>query len=117
MDAHRVSVAVAHQEGYYVNGSIPQTANNPGDLRLGDMGFGTMGERITVFPNSTEGWKALDRQWERILGGKSPYYPLTMTWAEAGMTYSGGDPNWAKNTAQMLGVPESITLAELAAHP
>jgi len=113
MDVNRIGIAIAHAEGFYVNGSIPQLANNPGDLRLGDVGYGTLGEGITVFKDADEGWTRLFHQVERMLTGKSPYYPPTMTLAEMGMTYSGGDPNWAKNVAAALGVSENITLAEL----
>lgn len=115
MDAHVLALAIARAEGFDVEGSIPQRANNPGDLRIGDRGLGMLGEGITIFPTVEDGWDALDHQCGRILSGKSPYYRPQMTLAEMGMTYSGGDQDWAKNVAAILGVPESITLAELAA--
>jgi len=112
MDVNRIAVAVAHAEGFFVPGSIPQRASNPGDLEEGDRGYGTL-EGKTIFFNVADGWAALYTQIERMLSGKDKLYPATMTLAEAGMRYSGGDPNWAKNVAGALGVDESITLAEL----
>lgn len=114
MDVNRIAVAIAHAEGYYVNGSIPQRANNPLDLELGDIGYGTI-EGKTIFLNAILGWQAGYNQVTRMLSGKDDLYPATMTLAEAGLRYSGGDPNWSKNVAAALGVAESITLAELDA--
>lgn len=114
MDVNRIAIAIAHAEGFYVKGAIPQLANNPGDLKLGDVGYGTLGEGITVFQTSDLGWNALFHQVGKMLAGKSPYYHLTMTLAEVGMKYSGS-PDWAKNVASALGVAETITLGELDA--
>jgi hypothetical protein len=112
MDVNRIAVAIAHAEGYYDNGSIPQRANNPGDLELGDIGYGTI-EGKTIFQNAILGWQQLYKQIGFMLSGTDPLWPPTMTLAEAGLKYSGGDPNWSKNVAAALGVPETITLAEL----
>ena len=112
MDVNRIAVAIAHAEGYYEQGSIAQRANNPGDLELGDIGYGTL-EGKTIFLNAILGWQQLYKQVERMLSGKDDLYPATMTLAEAGLKYSGGDPNWSKNVAAALGVAESITLADL----
>ena len=112
MDVNRIAVAFANAEGFYVPGSLPQRIHNPGDLEEGDRGYGVL-EGKTIFFNDADGWAALYTQVERMLSGKSPLYPPTMTLAEAGMRYSGGDANWAKNVAAALGVDESITLAEL----
>lgn len=115
MDAQTVAKAIATAEGFFVQGAIPQLANNPGDLRLGDVGHGMLGEGITVFGNVEAGWAALHTQVQRMLTGRSLYYKPQMTIAEVGLKYSGGDPNWGKNVAATLKVPESMTLAELAA--
>lgn len=117
MDAKIIAEAWAREEGFYVAGSIPQRANNPGDLELGDIGFGKLGEGVTVFDSAAAGWNALYAQIARMLTGKSHVYALDMTLAQVGLEYSGGDPNWSKNVAALLKVPETITLAELAIAP
>lgn len=114
MDSKTIAQAIARQEGFYVAGSIPQRACNPGDLALGDQGYGLLGEGITVFPSVQVGWNALLREVNLMLTGKSHAYTLDMTLAEVGLKYSGGDPNWGKNVAEILGVSETITLAQLA---
>lgn len=116
MDTDTLAQAIARAEGFYVAGSIPQRANNPGDLEVGDVGHGKLGEGITVFANPQAGWQALYHQVDRMLLGLSKVYLPSMTLAQVGMKYSG-DPNWAKNVAEALGVDESITLAQLAALP
>ena len=63
--------AIAKQEGYYVEGSRPQRNNNPGDLLFcpESQHFGaTHGDpRFAVFPNTSTGWKALQR-WLSVEG-------------------------------------------------
>lgn len=114
MDYKRVAAAIARAEGFYVAGSISQRANNPGDLELGDLGHGKLGEGITVFADVDDGWDALYHQVRGMLDGRSHVYTQKMTLAEVGMKYSG-DPNWAVNVAAGLDVPTTITLERLAA--
>lgn len=110
------AIAAAHEEGYYVNGSIPQKCNNPCDLELGDIGYGTF-EGKTIFATSDDGWAAADRQFGGMLSGMSHIYTQDMTLEEAGLKYSGGDPNWAKNVAAMLNVNVTVTLRMMAEMP
>jgi hypothetical protein len=114
VNAHTIAVAIAVAEGFYVKDSIPQRCSNPGDLELGNLcDLGTIDGK-TIFPNATIGWQYLERQVEKMLSGRDLLYPATMTLAEVGLKYSGGDPAWSKNVAETLSVPETITLAELA---
>ncbi len=106
--------AIAQAEGFYVAGSIPQTANNPGDLEVGDVGYGTLGQGITVFGSVNDGWEALANQINLIVSGQSSNYSPTETLAQVGATYSGGDPNWANNVASILGVSVNTPFASLA---
>ena len=72
--------AIATAEGFYVDGSIPQRAHNPGDLVLGDKGHGTLGaEGITVFQDDATGWAALEHQLDLIKKRQSHVYLMTMT--------------------------------------
>jgi hypothetical protein len=109
----KLAMAIAVAEG-----SNPAW-NNPGDLTGVDSGsFRTNGtansEGVWLFDNADDGWSALFAIVDRWLRGKSVVYHLTMTLEQVGMKYSGGDPNWAKNVASSLGVPQTTTLADLA---
>ncbi len=111
--------AISVAEGFGQPEAIPTLGNNPGDLTGGDTGsFQTMGvmnaEGVVRFTNIDDGWTALYMKVNRMLSGKSLVYPLTLTLEQVGLKYSGGDPNWSKNVAEYLGVPEKTTLAEIA---
>lgn len=106
--------AIAQAEGFNVAGSIPQRANNPGDLEVGDIGYGTLGQGITVFGSVDDGWAALANQINMIVTGQSSYYSPTESLAQVGATYSGGDPNWANNVSSILGVSVNTPFASLA---
>jgi hypothetical protein len=64
--------AIAHQEGYYVVGSLPQRNNNPGDLRHGNAEVhpDNQPDSVGSFPTPELGWAALNRQL-RIDGGRN----------------------------------------------
>lgn len=105
--------AVARAEGFGIPGAIPTLANNPGDLALGDLGYGTLGNNISIFPSTQAGETALQNQINAMANGTSKYYSPNETLAQAGSTYSGGS-SWATNVAKFLGIPTSATLAEAA---
>lgn len=109
-----LAAAIAKAEGYGTPGAIPTVANNPGDLALGDQGYGTMGAGITVFPDLSSGIAALENQVTKMTTGTSHVYTPDETLADAGNTYASGDSNWASNVASALGVPTSTTLGSLA---
>jgi hypothetical protein len=109
-----IAKAIARAEGFYVQGSVPQRANNPGDLKEGDKGYGLIDDK-TVFPSPGQGWNALYAQVQAILDNRSKYYNSGMTIAEIGMVYSGGDPNWAQNVADTLGVDTETPIGQVSA--
>lgn len=90
---------------------------NPGDLTYA-FGFPTKGvadsEGVLVFCDAEQGWEALYQECSLMLNGRSHVYKLTDTLQQVGQKYSDGDPNWAKNVAEFLGVPETTTLQELS---
>ena len=108
--------AIANAEGFNVAGAIPQQANNPGDLVLGDVGYGTLGsQNITVFGSVNDGWAALANQINLIASGGSSYYSATEPLAQVGTTWSGSsNGNWANNVASYLGVSVNTPFASLA---
>jgi hypothetical protein len=98
--------AVSVAEGYGVSGALPTRNNNPGDLESGGS--------VTSYPDPQSGWDALTGQLEAIVNGTSSVYSPNMTLAQVGNIYAGGDPNWAANVAQQLGVSTDTPIGSLA---
>lgn len=97
--------AIATAEGFYVAGSIPATYHNPGDLKLGDVGFGVGPTGITKFGSDDQGFAALYAQLERIANGTTHAgYTLDMTFEDMAIKWAEGDHNWAVNVSASLGV-------------
>jgi len=92
--------AIARAEGFTVNGTIPQRANNPGALKLA--GWPTI-NGIAVFDSIDQGWAALHNQLQLIIDGRSRFYTLDMTIKQMGDTWEA-DPGdaWANNVAANL---------------
>lgn len=107
-----LATAIGNAEGYGVPGAIPTVANNPGDLVLGDQGYGTMGSGITVFGTVQQGWDALTNQLTKIANGTSANYSPDESISQIGETWAGGGP-WASNVAASLGVTPSSTFASV----
>jgi hypothetical protein len=112
------ATAIAKAEGFYVDGSVPQRAKNPGDLTDdGDVGngfietSGPMGAKITIYSTVEDGWAALVKKVARMLNGASHVYTLDMTILEVGIKYAGSS-EWARNVAATLGVRTASTLAD-----
>lgn len=111
--------AVAHAEGYDVQGSAPAKLNNPGDLSPGDEhGFATAGAAefhggsyVIHFATPTDGWSALYAKFSNIAADISTVYQPDWTWEQIGAKYAS-DPNWPNNVAAALGVDPSSTLAD-----
>lgn len=115
----RFAQAIAHAEGFYSAGSLPQRCHNPGDLSLGDRGLGTArssgfgASDITIFGSDEEGWQHLYSEVHGMLSGSSHIYRPQLTLAEVAIKYAM-DAAWGVNVAARLGVPVTITLGELA---
>jgi hypothetical protein len=108
--------AIGTAEGFGVPNAIPTLANNPGDLEIGDIGYGTMGQGITVFPDAQSGTNALNSQLASIFNGNSNNYNPNMTIAQMGQTWAGGgqgSTNWSNNVSNSLGASPSSTLSSL----
>ena len=94
--------------------------NNPGNLELGDIGYGTWqaagGQQITIFPTLAAGQAALENQINKIASGTSTAgYNPSMSIAQVGTIYSGSsNGNWANNVASALGVTTDTNFASLA---
>ena len=118
-----IAQAIATAEGFYVSGSIPQTANNPGDIAdngvtqwTGDTGqriTSANGAQIIVFDNITDGWNALYGLIGAILAGEGSYSGAS-TLQQIGEIYSGGSQAWVNNVASTLGISPSTNLSQWA---
>ena len=97
----------------YAEGANP-AYNNPGDLKLGDVGYGVAPNGVTIFSSLQDGANALQNQVNLMLSGNSAYYDPNQTIEQASSIYANGDPNWAANVAQFLGVTPQTTLAQAA---
>ncbi len=99
-----VAEAIARAEGFYVAGSLPARANNPGNLKIGDRGNGVI-EGKTVFATVQDGWSALYRQLDLVRIGKAKFLKPTDTWREFARTWVGtaDSENWAANVTNRLG--------------
>ena len=107
----RFAQAIATAEGFFVNGSIPQKNNNPGDIMQGG--------QYVVYSAIADGWQALYAQVYKMFFGGSLYYNSGMTISQVAYYYAdgGNDPsgaaNWAQNVAKYLGVTPDTTLDSL----
>ncbi len=109
----KIAQAIAKAEGFYVAGSVPARANNPGDLKLGDTGNGTIDGK-TIFPDLNTGWQALYHQVGLMISGQSNYYDSSMTWRDIANTWVGTTDanNWMLNVVTALGVSPDSTLGD-----
>lgn len=105
--------AIARAEGFYVPGSIPQRAHNPGNLKLGEP---SIAGGITVFDSDDLGWAALYRQLSLIVTGRSRYYSLSMSIADMGRIWTATVAEqgaWSQNVASALGVSVATPLSQV----
>lgn len=107
----RFSEAIATAEGFFVDGSLSQRNNNPGDIMAGG--------QFVAYKSISEGWQALYDQVYMMFYGGSSYYNPSMTIRQVGYLYADGqhDPtgaaNWAQNVANVMGVSPDTTLNSL----
>jgi hypothetical protein len=114
--------AVALAEGFFVADSLPARCFNPGDLELGDRGWGVeQGKTIYVkadwqadINDHTDGCSALRREWIAILSGASHEYNLRMKFIDLAMRWTDNDnPGaWAKIVCANLEVDPTATIEE-----
>jgi hypothetical protein len=109
--------AVAHAEGFYRKGSIPNRFHNPGDLKArpgekypGQVRIGKGGH--VIFRSDAAGWAALYHQIDKALAGESHFYRQDMTISAVAKRYAANYRLWARNVSRALGVAPSTTLEE-----
>ncbi len=112
--------AIGTAEGFGVAGAIPTNANNPGDLSLGNLGQGTLGNNISVYPTPQAGTNALGNFLSNIFNGQNPNYSPTMTIGQFADTYvngpsggtTAGSQAWASNVASSLGASTDTQIGQ-----
>jgi hypothetical protein len=122
--ADALAKAIAKGEGFGVPGALPTRINNPGDMELGDRGWGTEAAK-TVYEKAdwnadlkdkTDGCSALRRECFAILSGASHNFETSWTFLELAKEWTGGDnPNaWASIVCQELKMAIDSTLESYA---
>lgn len=111
-----IAAAIAHAEGFGQSGAIPTRANNPGDLKLGDLGNGAINGK-TIFATAEDGWNALRKQIGLMASGGSDYYQPTDTWRRIAQVWVGTSdyPNWMNTVTSDLDVEPDSTLEDYLA--
>lgn len=107
--------AIAKAEGFGANpNNLPTRNHNPGDLEIGDIGYGT-DQSKTIFPNDVAGWNALYKQVELIMNEESKAgYSLNDSIQTFAARYTGGDHSntYAFAIASHLGIDVNSTLGD-----
>ena len=115
----KIATASARAEGFFVSGSLPARCHNPGDLEIGDVGFGEDNGK-TKFKDDNDGWMRLRHQWDLILGGLSHAgYRLSDTIWQVAVRWTGNDgaSDWARSVAHDLGLSVTNTLQDYLNQP
>lgn len=114
--------AIAEAEGFFVPGSIPAKAHNPGDLTQGDFGdtgvylTSSSGVQIIVYPDDQTGWNALYEKLQNIANGTSSVYSPDMTIAQfAAKWTTTQQSSWADNVASSIGADINSVIGGLLA--
>jgi hypothetical protein len=120
-----MAAAIARAEGWGVPDTLPTRCCNPGDLELGDRGWGVeQGKTIyqkTDFgadlQDKTDGASALRRECLAILSGASHIYQTTWTFLQLAQEWTGGDDalDWCRTVCEALEVSQDTTLASYSA--
>jgi len=109
----QLAQAIAKAEGFGPPTNLPTRINNPGDMCLGDRGYGVQSGK-TIFPNVADGWAALTRECYLMLTGESHLYNPTKTFLQVATLYTGGDAAeaWATIVSGALGLTPQNTLED-----
>lgn len=120
--ATKAALAIATAEGAFVEGSLPARIFNPGDMELGDRGWGVEQGKTKYLKadsgadieDQTDGFSALRREWRAILTGASESFPITFTFAALAFRWTGGDKPgaWCKIVTDKLNVNPTDTVED-----
>jgi hypothetical protein len=109
---------IARAEGFYKPDSLPARIHNPGDLEIGDRGYGVQAGK-TCFPDDRTGWNWLHGEGTLMLSSmqtrhRSRIYTLDMTWLQVADHWTGHDnpEAWAEIVSAACGAQPFNTLQE-----
>lgn len=120
MSLNSLAQAIAQEEQGLVNGSlnsntVGMSANNPLNLEMGDIGYGTAtaagGQQLTIFASLQDGWDAATNMLNKDVSGNSSIYSPNMTLQEYMNTFTGGNQNAGNTVASILNVPSSTPIS------
>lgn len=120
--ADTLAPAICKAEGGDIVGTLPYRCHNPGDMKLGDRGWGTENGK-TIYQKAdfgadlqdkTDGASALRRECLAILSGASHIYSPSWTFIQLATQWTGGDnpEAWCRIVCEQLGVTPSTTLRQ-----
>ncbi len=110
----KIAFAIARQEGFFKSGSVAMRAKNPGNMKVGDRGLGTI-NGITVFANAEEGWMRLRIQVASMLSGTSVNYKPWFTIRDVSKVWTATEQaEWAQNVARFIGVSPDTQVKDIA---
>lgn len=118
----KLAKAIATAEGAFIPDSLPNRTHNPGDMKLGDRGYGVEQQK-TVYAkadfsadikDTSDGASALRRQCTAMLTGGSHVYSVNDTFAAVAVKWTGGDKPgpWCKIVTDNLNVNPIMVLAD-----
>jgi hypothetical protein len=109
--------AVGYAEGANKSGSLPDRANNPGDISdYFDLYGGVVcGSNVTQFPTKQIGWQKLYEKWTNILAGNSDVFNPDNSWSVIAQTWAGDWKAWVTNVTGVLNVDPNSTPAQFMA--
>ncbi len=108
----RIAQAIQKAEGTDDPDSLGARLNNPGNLKVGDVGYGTTPDGKTRFGSVVDGLKRLHTQIEGMLDGTSKMYGKGDSIAKIAPKWTGNDnpEGWAATVARELGVKTGDSL-------
>lgn len=116
--AKQLAEGIAKGEGFAVPDSLPARTHNPGDLEIGDVGYGEDNGK-TVFPDDQTGWAWLYGETTLMLAGKqarhhSRVYDPSETFLQVAASYTGNDnaAEWAAVVSEYCGMTAQNTLQD-----
>lgn len=105
------AAGIGQVEGYGPPANRPTRNNNPGDLRNWP-GVPKDSGNYSIFPTPQAGWDALESELDDIRSGTSQYYNSSMTFAQMGAVWAGGDSSWGRNLAAFFGTSPNAMIGQ-----
>lgn len=113
-----LTVAIAQAESGGGVAGVAASANNPGNLFNGDVGYGTASNGETIYGSISDGWQALETKVNNILSGGSSVYSPNASIADTANMYVNGNntttqasQDWTNNVSNVLNTDPSTSIS------